>query len=91
MITQPTFVFSPLQAGVAAAGGALDVLEKRFGQYPWLNAKIEQLRDLADQDTDMVGKDVRLSMMRMSGRLVSKEEMACKLVAWVDCTGLGRC
>jgi hypothetical protein len=37
-----------------AAGGALDVLEKRFGQHPWLNAKIEQLRDLADQDTEMI-------------------------------------
>lgn len=90
-MTQPTFVFSLLQPGVPAAGGALDVLEKRFGQHPWLNAKIEQWRDLADQDTEMVGKDVRLSMMRMSGRLVSQEEMACKLVAWVDCTRLGRC
>lgn len=55
---------------------ALDVLEKRFGQHPWLKAKIEQLRQLADQDSEMMAKEVRYSMMRMSRRLVSKEEMA---------------
>lgn len=55
---------------------ALDVLEKRFGHHPWLNAKIEQLRQLADQDSEMMAKEVRYSMMRMSRRLVSKEEMA---------------
>jgi Ca-activated chloride channel family protein len=55
---------------------ALDVLEKRFGQHPWLNAKIEQLRQLADEDSEMMAKEVRYSMMRMSRRLVSKEEMA---------------
>jgi Ca-activated chloride channel family protein len=55
---------------------ALDVLEKRFGQHPWLKAKIEQLRQLADEDSEMMAKEVRYSMMRMSRRLVSKEEMA---------------
>ena len=55
---------------------ALDVLEKRFGHHPWLNAKIEQLRQLADQDSEMMAKEVRYSMMRMSRRLASKEEMA---------------
>jgi Ca-activated chloride channel family protein len=55
---------------------ALDVLEKRFGQHPWLNAKIEQLRQLADEDSEIMAKEVRYSMMRMSRRLVSKEEMA---------------
>jgi Ca-activated chloride channel family protein len=55
---------------------ALDVLEKRFGHHPWLKAKIEQLRQLADQDSEMMAKEVRYSMMRMSRRLVSKEEMA---------------
>jgi Ca-activated chloride channel family protein len=55
---------------------ALDVLEKRFGHHPWLNAKIEQLRQLADEDSEMMAKEVRYSMMRMSLRLVSKEEMA---------------
>jgi Ca-activated chloride channel family protein len=60
----------------ASTQRALDVLEKRFGQHPWLNAKIEQLRQLADQDSEMMAKEVRYSMMRMSRRLVSKEEMA---------------
>ncbi|WP_089961549.1 VWA domain-containing protein [Limnohabitans sp. 2KL-3] len=55
---------------------ALDVLEKRFGHHPWLNAKIEQLRQLADQDSEMMAKEVRYSMMRMSRRLACKEEMA---------------
>ncbi len=55
---------------------ALDVLEKRFGQQPWLKAKIEQLRQLADQDSEMMSKEARYSMMRMSRRLISKEEMA---------------
>jgi hypothetical protein len=55
---------------------ALDVLEKRFGHHPWLNAKIEQLRQLADQDDQMLAKEVSYSMMRMSRRLVSKEELA---------------
>lgn len=55
---------------------ALDVLEKRFGHHPWLSAKIEQLRQLADEDSEMMAKEVRYSMMRMSRRLVSKDEMA---------------
>ena len=55
---------------------ALDVLEKRFGHHPWLSAKIEQLRQLADEDGQMLAKEVSYSMMRMSRRLVSKEEMA---------------
>ena len=55
---------------------ALEVLEKRFGHHPWLSAKIKQLRQLADEDSEMMAKEVRYSMMRMSRRLVSKEEMA---------------
>lgn len=52
------------------------MLEKRFGHHPWLSAKIKQLRQLADEDSEMMAKEVRYSMMRMSRRLVSKEEMA---------------
>ena len=51
------------------------MLKKRFGHHPWLSAKIKQLRQLADQDSEMMAKEVRYSMMRMSRRLVSKEEM----------------
>ena len=52
------------------------MLKKRFGHHPWLSAKIKQLRQLADQDSEMMAKEVRYSMMRMSRRLVSKAEMA---------------
>lgn len=60
----------------AATQRALDALQKRFGQHPWLSAKIAQLRHLADEDTVLMAKDVRYSMMRMSSRLASKSEMA---------------
>lgn len=60
----------------AATKRALDALQKRFGQHPWLSAKIAQLRHLADEDTVLMAKEVRYSMMRMSSRLASKSEMA---------------
>ena len=60
----------------AATKRALDALQKRFGQHPWLSAKIAQLRHLADEDTELMAKEVRYSMMRMSSRLASKSEMA---------------
>ena len=53
---------------------ALAALEERFGQHPWLKAKIEQLRELADEDTLLMAKEARYAMMRMSSRLVSKDE-----------------
>lgn len=55
---------------------ALGVLEKRFGHHPWLKAKIEQLRQLADEDSEMMAKEVSYSTIRMSKRLVSKQETA---------------
>lgn len=55
---------------------ALDTLEKRFGHHPWLSAKIEQLRELANQDTELMAKEVQYSMMRMSRRLTAKDEFA---------------
>ncbi len=54
---------------------ALAALEKRFGDHPWLRAKIEQLRRLAEEDEVMMLKEVRYSAMRMSRRLVAKDEM----------------
>lgn len=36
-MTQPTIVFSPLQAGVPAAGGALDVLVRMQAPDPAAN------------------------------------------------------
>ena len=51
-------------------------LEQRFAQNPWLQAKLERLRELADRDPEMMVKEVRFSMMKMSTRLSAKEEMA---------------
>jgi len=63
------------QGDRAAAERALAALEARFGQHPWLKAKIEQLRELAREDTVMMAKEVRYSMARMSRRLVSIDDM----------------
>lgn len=60
----------------AATQKALQALEQRFGEHPWLKAKIEQLRQLAEEDTVMMMKEVRYSMSRMSSRLVAKHDMA---------------
>ncbi len=62
--------------GRQATQRALDVMEKRFGNNPSLNAKIEQLRRIADEYTEMMAKEVRYAMMRMSRSLVSKDEIA---------------
>jgi len=58
----------------AATERALAALEERFGQHPWLRAKIELLRELADQDAEIMAKEVYYSMSRMSHRLVSSAE-----------------
>lgn len=55
---------------------ALAALEVRFGEHPWLRAKIEQLRLLADEDMMIMAKESRYSMMRMSSRVVAKQEMS---------------
>ncbi len=59
----------------AATERALAALEERFGKHPWLKAKIEQLRELARQDTVLMAKEVRYSMSRMESRLVSVDDM----------------
>ena len=57
-----------------ATQAALAKLQARFGDHPWLKAKIEQLRELAEQDIEMMSKEVNYSMVRMSRRLVAHEE-----------------
>jgi len=49
-------------------------LQARFGDHPWLKAKIEQLRELAEHNVEMMSKEVYYSMARMSRRLVASEE-----------------
>jgi hypothetical protein len=53
---------------------ALDELEKRFRHHPWLKARIEQLRQLADQDRDLMFKKMSCSMLHISRPLIYKQE-----------------
>jgi Ca-activated chloride channel family protein len=58
----------------SAALAILKDLEQRFGQHPWLKAKLVRLRELAGRDLEMLSKEVRFSAMRMSSRLSAKAE-----------------
>lgn len=59
---------------VVAARALVADLERRFGQHPWLKAKLGRLRELADRDPDMMSKEVRFNSRKMSRRLVAREE-----------------
>jgi Ca-activated chloride channel family protein len=61
---------------VAAARALVTDLEKRFGQHPWLKAKLARLRELADRDPEMMSKEVRFNSRKMSKRLVANCEVA---------------
>jgi hypothetical protein len=51
-------------------------MEERFGGHAWLKAKLEQLHRLAEEDMEMMIKEVSFSAQRMSTRLASKQEMS---------------
>lgn len=61
---------------VTAARALVKDLEKRFGQHPWLKAKLTRLRELADRDPEMMSKEARFSSRKMSKRLVANMEVA---------------
>ena len=61
---------------VNAARALVKDLEKRFGQHPWLQAKLTRLRELADRDPEMMSKEVRYNTRKMSKRLVANMEVA---------------
>ncbi|MBU3740613.1 MAG: VWA domain-containing protein [Rhodoferax sp.] len=54
----------------------MDDLQAGFGHHPWLRDKLDRLRILADDDLQMMAKEVHYSAMRMSRRNVAKSEMA---------------
>ena len=54
---------------------SLQQMDARFGDHPWLKAKMAQLHRLAEQDMEMMMKEASFSSMRMSRRLASKSEM----------------
>lgn len=53
----------------------LDELERRFGQHPWLKDKLARLRILAQQDAEMMSKEVMFSQRKMSSRLNARHEV----------------
>lgn len=61
---------------VSAARALVKELEMRFGQHPWLQAKLTRLRELADRDPEMMSKEARYSSRKMSRRNVSVHELA---------------
>jgi Ca-activated chloride channel family protein len=61
---------------VTAARALVKELEKRFGQHPWLHAKLTRLRELAERDPEMMSKEARFSSRKMSKRLVANCEVA---------------
>ena len=50
-------------------------MEEQFGHHPWLKAKMVQMRRLAEEDMDMMIKEVSYSSMRMSKSLASRSEV----------------
>ncbi len=61
---------------VAAARALVKELEGRFGQHPWLHAKLTRLRELAERNPEMMSKEVRFNSRKMSKRLVANCEVA---------------
>lgn len=60
---------------LVAARALVNDLERRFGQHPWLQAKLGRLRELAERDPDMMTKEVVFSSRKMSRRLVARNEI----------------
>ncbi len=54
----------------------LDELEGRFGHHPWLKDKLSRLRILAEQDAEMMSKEVVFSQRKMSSRLNARHEVS---------------
>ncbi len=52
----------------------MDELQSRFGHEPWLADKLAQLRILAEEDVEMLSKEVLFSSAKLSHRLVSASE-----------------
>lgn len=50
-------------------------LEKRFGQHAWLSGKLSRLRELAEQDPEMMSKELRFSSARMASRLAQVDDV----------------
>ena len=48
--------------------------EKQVANYPWLAAKLEQLKTLTERDAVMASKEMSYNSMKMRSRLVAAHE-----------------
>lgn len=62
------------QGRTREARSMVNELEKRFGQHAWLSGKLKRLRDLAEHDPEMMSKEIRFSIARMSSRLANRDD-----------------
>jgi Ca-activated chloride channel family protein len=62
------------QGEILVARKMLAQMEKRFARHPWLKDKLQRLRQLAERDPEMMGKEMRFSAMRLSSRLSAVSE-----------------
>jgi len=54
-------------------------MDARFGEHPWLRAKMEVLHRLAEEDMEMMMKEAHFSASRSMQRLVARSEILfCK-------------
>jgi Ca-activated chloride channel family protein len=63
------------EGNTTATRRLLEQMEERFGHHPWLKAKLVQMRHLAEEDMEMMVKEVSYSALRMSKRLASRSEV----------------
>jgi hypothetical protein len=64
-----------VQAGdMRAARALVRELHRRFGEHPWLVAKLERLQELAARDPRMMGMEARYSAGKLSSRHVATHE-----------------
>ena len=59
---------------IREARSMMNDLEKRFGQHAWLSGKLSRLRELAEQDPEMMSKELRFSSARMASRLAQVDD-----------------
>jgi Ca-activated chloride channel homolog len=62
------------QGKIREARSMMSDLEKRFGQHAWLSGKLSRLRELAEQDPEMMSKEIRFSSARMASRLAQVDD-----------------
>jgi len=61
---------------LSGLNAALDDLQLKFGNHPWLHDKIAYLRALAEEDVSMAAKESQVLYFRCAARLSDRDEIA---------------